>query len=441
VRANVSDDAAWLQDVASDPHLMDDFAALCGFGGRLAGTLSESRAQDWALQRMRDVGGQVSRIDIPYDGWHCKASRLELLGAPGRGPSVLQCRPLLRSASTPAGGIEGEVLDLGEGRSEHFARAGERLRGRVALVRHEYPFSAHHLHRRRKYDMAVQAGASGFLIANPLPGGGLLSGSSGRPVDGFGIPAAYIGDEDCAAIVQAGKESAARVRLQIEGEERLGARAGLTVLDVPGGSGSRVVISAHLDGHDLGSSALDNATGVAVALAAARGLAPHVSAATHGLRVCLFSAEEWALAGSARYLADMDPLERGSLALNINLDTVGGDDHLTALVSDFPRLVDFTAQASRLAGVPVQSYVPLMPNSDQANFAAHGIPALRLVAGFDRPHSRVRHILSAHDQPEVVREEELRDALRVAAALAWKGLTLLPADMAGLRSRTEAKAA
>ena len=273
----------------------------------------------------------------------------------------------------------------------------------------------------------------------PCRAAGLLSGSSGRPVDGFGIPAAYIGDEDCAAIVAAGKEGAARVHLQIAGEERRGARAGVTVLDVPGGSGLRVVISAHLDGHDLGRSALDNATGVVVALAAARALAPRVSAATHGLRVCLFSAEEWALAGSARYLADMDPLERGSLALDINLDTVGGDDHLTALVSDFPGLVDFTAQASRLAGVPVESYLPLMPNSDHANFAAHGIPALRLVAGFDRPGSRVRHILSAHDQPEVVREEELRAALRVASALAWKGLTLPPAELAALRGRTEAK--
>jgi Zn-dependent M28 family amino/carboxypeptidase len=195
------------------------------------------------------------------------------------------------------------------------------------------------------------------------------------------------------------------------------------VLDIAGGSADRIVISAHIDGHDLGQSALDNATGVVVALAAARALAPRIGPTTHGLRVCLFSAEEWALAGSARYLADMAPAERQSLRLNINLDTVAGDDSLTALISGYPALAGFVEQSARLAGTPVGHYLPLMPNSDHANFAAHGIPALRLVAGFDRPESRVNAILSGADLPAVVREEELRRALRVTCAMAWQALT------------------
>ena len=76
------------------------------------------------------------------------------------------------------------------------------------------------------------------------------------------------------------------------------------VLDLPGGRDSRIVISAHMDGHDLGQSALDNATGVAVALAAARLLAKRLGPDTPGLRICFFTAEEWALAGSARRSAD-----------------------------------------------------------------------------------------------------------------------------------------
>jgi aminopeptidase YwaD len=430
------DDESWLRSTALDSQLMNDFHALCNLGGRLAGTFSESLAQEWALAQMRELGGIVNRIEIPYDGWRCETNRLELLGAHGRARVSLRCKALLRSASTLAGGMEGEVLDVGEGRSEDFARAGDQLRGRIAMVRHEYPFSPNHLHRRRKYDMAVKAGAIGFLIANPLPGGGPLSGSSGRPVDGFGIPSAYIGYDDCATIVNAGKETAAWIHLLIEGEERREARAGITTLDFPGQSGQRVVISAHLDGHDLGCSALDNATGVVVALAAARALEPRLAGATHGLQVCLFSAEEWALAGSTRYLADMSPEERSTLAININLDTVGGDDQLTALVSDFPGLVDFTAAASQLADVPCTSYLPLMPNSDHASFASHGIPALRLVAGFDRPHTRVRHILSAEDRPEVVEAVELQQAVRVTTAMAWKALNLPMSDLVALRRRT-----
>lgn len=182
-----------------------------------------------------------------------------------------------------------------------------------------------------------------------------------------------------------------------------------------------------MDGHDLGTSALDNASGVAVALAAARALAPRISLNTHGLRVCLFTAEEWALAGSRRYLADMDDAERQSLKLNINLDTVAGDTHLTALISDFPALTGFVSDAGADAGVPLSTYLPFMSNSDHANFAAHGIPALRLVAGFDRPESAVNNILSPGDTQAVVQESELRTALRATCAMAWRGLTL-PSD-------------
>ena len=413
---------SWIRDAGDDPALRADFLALCGFGGRLAGSPGEAQAMEWAVKRLGAIAPGVKLLQVPYDGWRCLGSALHLLDAKGQPVQALRCRPLLRSASTEATGLVAPVVDLGEGRIEDFEAAGDSVRGKVVLVRHEYPFSPRHLHRRRKYDMAVKAGAAGFLIANPLPGAGVLSGSSGRPVGGFGIPAAYIDNASGEALAAAARQGLAHVRLQIAGEEMEGARAGVAVLDIPGGTGQTIVLSAHLDGHDTGCSALDNATGLSVVLAAARVLAQHVSQATHGLRVCFFSAEEWALAGSARYLADMPQAEREALALNINLDTVGGDHHLTALISGFAHLVPWMEACARLSGVPAATHLPLMPNSDHANFAAHGIPALRLVAGFDRPDSGVRHILSEDDQPGVIQESELRQALRLTCAMGWTAL-------------------
>lgn len=418
----------WLAAAENDPALMADFQTLCAFGGRLAGTPGEAAAMTWAIARMAEIGGSTDRVHMPYDGWRCISASLRLAGG-----GELACKPLLRSASTAAEGLTGEVLDLGPGRTDDFDRAGEAVRGRIVLVRHEYPFTSHHMHRRRKYDLAVARGAIGFLIANPLPGRGLLSGSSGRAVDGPGIPAAYIDDASCQAIVAAGPH--ARVTLRIDGEEVRGSRAGIGVLDLPGGTGQTIVITAHLDGHDLGQSALDNATGVVVALAAARALAPRVSAATHGLRVCLFSAEEWALAGSRQYLASMAPAERETLALDINLDTVAGAKSLTALISDFPALAPFVADAAETSGVPMGTYLPLMPNSDHANFAQHGIPALRLVAGFGQEDSRVNYILSGGDLPEVVEETELRRALKATCAMADLGLQMTLPALAALKRR------
>ena len=415
----------------SDPSLMSDFATLCAFGGRLAGSGQEVASMAWALGRLREAGGVVSHLQVPYAGWRCCRASLALLEAP---TTPLTCKPLLRSISTLDGGLIGEAIDLGQGRIEDFDAAGDQVRGKIALVRHEYPFSSQHMHRRRKYELAVTRGAIGFLIANPWPGGGLMSGSSGRPFGGTGIPAAYIDHASAECITQA--PSPARVLLAIDGEELPSSMADVGVLDIAGGSTDRIVISAHIDGHDLGRSALDNATGVAVALAAARALAPRIGAATRGLRVCLFSAEEWALAGSARYLADMAPAERQSLRLNINLDTVAGDDSLTALISDFPELAGYVEQSARLAGTPVGHYLPLMPNSDHANFAAHGIPALRLLAGFDRPRSRVKAILSGDDLPHLVRAEDMRRALRVTCAMAWQALTASDQSLASLAIRS-----
>jgi len=65
------------------------------------------------------------------------------------------------------------------------------------------------------------------------------------------------------------------------------------------------------------------------------------------------------------------------------------------------------------------SHVPLMANSDHANFAAHGIPALRLIAGFNAPDSKLRLLLTAADTRDKVRPDELDQALRLASTLTW----------------------
>jgi Zn-dependent M28 family amino/carboxypeptidase len=74
-----------------------------------------------------------------------------------------------------------------------------------------------------------------------------------------------------------------------------------------------------------------------------------------------------------------------------------------------------------------------MPNSDHFNFARHGIPALRLVAGFDNPTSRVRHILTRADTRDKVAASELKSAAILSAALLWHALNAADMEIAGLR--------
>lgn len=413
-----------LDAVASDPALWSDFVALCDCGGRRAGTESEERALAFAQQRLGAIGPAIRLQRVDYAGWRLHDASLTLSDG-----TVLACNPLLGSASTPPDGRIAEVCDLGRGTAEAFESRAAEIAGRFVLVRHEYPFSPQHIHRRRKLAWASERGAAGFIIANPQARAGSVSGSSGRAGQA-GIPA--IGtDFESAAKLAAAAEARLTARLRVTGED-YAADTRVLILDFPGAGPDWVVLSAHLDGHDLAESAMDNATGVAAALAVARACGPHVSQCRRGLRVCLFSAEEWALAGSRQYLDTMDPDERNRIRLNVNLDTVAGDVSLTALTSEFAGLEAYVGDAARTAGVRIDTYQPMMANSDHFNFAQHGIPALRLVAGFDRPDSNIRCILTAADTRDKVQPSELASGARAAAALVWRGLTMGDEDIAML---------
>ena len=101
-----------------------------------------------------------------------------------------------------------------------------------------------------------------------------------------------------------------------------------------------------------------------------------------------------ALIGSRIWLEQMDEATRRSMVININLDSVGGAHVLTALTSGFERLDAWVKATAARAGLPIATHLPLMPNSDHANFAAHGIPAVRLIAGFNSPESNLRLVLT-----------------------------------------------
>ena len=418
--------AAIVSAIETDRQIPREFEALCDCGGRLTGTESERRA----LALLRTAGATATGsppIVLPtsYEGWRWRHAALDLLTADG--PVAVEVQPLVRSVGTALDGLQAEVLPLGRGTEADFAANAERLRGRIALVRHEYMFSSQHIHRRRKYAAALAAGASGFLIAGPLPAA-TVAGSCGRGREP-GIPAFGISPESAERLVSA-DHNLARVKLTLLTDEAPASTETL-LFDLPGGGDELIVLSAHLDGHDPAESAMDNASGVVVALAVMRALLPFRREFKRGLRLALFSAEEWGLTGSRNYLAGLTQQARDAIAINVNLDSVGGGASLTALCSDFPALANFVASTSAACGQSIATYLPLMSNSDHANFAAHGIPALRLVAGFDDPTSELRHVLTAADTRDRVDIAQLRRATLVAASLVWAAL--VAADLRCLR--------
>lgn len=398
--------ADFLGRIAADAALVTDFAAICDTGGRLQGTPSAERG--FALMEERlSAFGTVWKEPVPYAGWRCHEARLTDV-ATGR---ALDCTPLLGSAATPVDGLLLDTLDCGRGAPGDFAGAA----GRAVLARHEYPFSAQTIHRRVKLAAAQEAAAAAFLIVQPEASVGPVSGSSGR-AGGEGIPALGISAE-AGALLAEGRH----VRLTLLGSDHE-ATAPTLVLTLPGRGEGYVVLSAHLDGHPLGESAIDNATGLAAALCLARAARPIAAQCERGLMICIFGAEEWALAGSKAWLEGKTIAEKRHMAVNINLDSIAGSPNLTALTSEFSELGPFLTEAAAKAGRGLRTHHPLMRNSDHANFADHGIPAARLIAGFGEPASALRLLLTGADRREVVPMEQLRGATMTAGALVWEAM-------------------
>jgi hypothetical protein len=407
---------SFLGRLAADPGLRADFEALCDFGGRLQGTASAARAFAWTLDRLRQIG-PATEEPVPYAGWRCRRSAVALPDG-----TALPHVALFGSAPTAPDGVTLEVLDLGRGAPEDVAAAGTALRGKAVLLRHEYPFAPWTIHRRFKLAAAASAGAAAAFMVQPEPGIGPVSGgANGLPMPCFGI-----------GIEVAQRIAGRHVHVALEAEAFADTTPTL-VLDLPGGGAGRVVLSAHLDGHPLGESAIDNATGLAAVLALARAVAPALATCRRGLTVCVFGAEEWALSGSKAWLADLAPARRAAMRFNLNLDSIAGHPQLTALTSGFPALGGFVRDAAAAIGAEVAVHRPLMVNSDHANFATHGIPALRLIAGFDAPEGALRHLLTGADTRALVPAGELKSAAITAGAILWAVLTAEDAALEALR--------
>ncbi len=405
--------------------LWREFNRICDYGGRLAGSDSERAARRGLVEMGEAATGVPCQFfDVPYEAWEATNCELQLAGG-----TAVPCHPLVRSGATGPGGLEAEVVDIGRGTPEEFAARGDEIPGRIVLVRHELMFAAGTIHRGRKFQAALDHGAAGFLIAGPLRGE-LVAGSSGRG-ETAAIPALGIAPET-AATLSRGSDGLPRVRLAV-GNTHGPATSQNLIFDMPGREDEWVVLSAHIDGHDLAESAIDNASGLAVALAVARTLSPRVGAMRRGLRLAFFNVEEWTLTGSAHYVDRLTERERDGISINVNLDSVAGGSRLTALTSDFAGLEPFLLDEAGRAGVPLDLHRPLQMNSDHGNFARAGIPAFRLVAGFNDPDAAARFVLTPQDTRDKVPADELVTAERLVRAIVAGALDALPAAAAKWR--------
>jgi Iap family predicted aminopeptidase len=280
--------------------LRQDTEALAAIQPRNAGTPGEAQARQWLAARFAEVGLERVRLEpILYPRWVGEGARLTLLRAPA---IELPCLALSGSAGTPADGVKGQLVDVGGGQAEDYARlGGGQVQGRIHLA------WGGALHRRDICRNARRAGALGVIIAHPDP----------QPVEP-GLEAAHLVEAGTSVVLgrlptlavshpvgQRLREAAKRgtsARLNVTRRYAVG-RGYNVVGELPGETKEYVALIAHHDAWYHGAA--DNAAGVAGMLALAQAWSGHRLRTIRPRRTLRFvstTAEEEGLMGA---LADV----------------------------------------------------------------------------------------------------------------------------------------
>jgi len=404
------------------------------FGSRFAGSQDERRAGDFLLGKMRAYGlSRVHAEPFQYLGWRRgRAATLEAV-SPSRLP--LRCIALPYCPATREGGLELEVVSVGEGTPEDFARLSRAIRGKAVLATSESPaYYPRWVHRAEKYARAVELGARAFLFMNHYEG--LLEPTGALRFNRKAeIPGVGISRETGSRLRRLMESGPVRVRV-VTRDATLRARSRNIVGELRGTERPEemIVVGGHYDGHDISQGAGDNASGVAAVLEAARLLVPHAGVLKRTVRFVCFAAEEIGLIGAEAYVArhaDESPRTR----LMVNLDSIGSSRGKGFDFQGWDEAKGPLAEMAREMRLEIPFSSRPMPYSDHFPFMAAGVPCCLLGDVGGGPKGRGWGHTAADTTDKVSRAD-----LREAAALLARSLIRFANDRRwALRRKTTAE--
>jgi len=292
-----------------------------GFGGRVTGSPSYQRSAEWAAAKFRSYGIQNVRLEpftIPA-GWQ-RGSATAALVSPL--PRPLNIASMGWSPSTPAGGVQGNVVLIGDVSAEKL-KDTDAFRGKIVLLDANKVFAEGWTKALPKLDAAwttfQKAGVPGVLMSdreknNVLNAHDMLWGARMLP-----MPVGELGMEDTRLIQRLLEAGPVTVRFTLENQVSGETQVNNVVAEIRGSErpDEWILIGGHLDSWDFGTGAQDNGTGTVSVLETARVLAALPKAPRRSVRFALWGGEEEGLLGSYAYTQQhKDELARCVVTLN-----------------------------------------------------------------------------------------------------------------------------
>ncbi|MGH7293954.1 MAG: M20/M25/M40 family metallo-hydrolase, partial [Polyangiaceae bacterium] len=424
------DAAATLQrEELSSSHAFSIVRSLCDeVGPRLAGSPGDRAAVAWALRTMPTLGlSNVHAEKVMVTHWERGEARAELLGTPDQSLAVAA---LGGSVGTGPRGVEAEVVEAAS--LEELDRLGAAaVKGKIVfldpIMRRARDGAGYgEVVRNRHFGAreAAKLGAVAMLLRSAGTDHDRLPHTGGKSKDDHEIPAAALSVPDAELLHRVLEERrSARVRLLLGCRSLPEVPSANVVGDVPGREkpGEVVVVGAHLDSWDLGSGAIDDGAGVAIALETGRLLAAMPQKPRRTVRVVLFANEEHGIQGAREY-ARAHAAELGTYVAALEADFGADAVYAVRWMGDPAARERFDELARLLApmGIAAQDS-PGEAGADIGPLLAAGVPVLDLRQDGTR-YFDVHH--TASDTLDKIDPGVLAQAAASFATAAWAAADL-----------------
>ena len=298
--------------LANDRHAWDITEGLTTeVGPRAAGTNAEARARAWSVAKLKAMGFsnvRVETFDMPV--WVRGPESAEI-SAPF--PQKMVIAALGNSASTGPAGVSGQLVAF-DSVDALRAAPDAAVRGKIVFVDHHMMptqdgsgYGQFGAPRRQGPTIASQKGAIAIVVRSigtdhhRNPHTGVMTFADGvKP-----IPAGALTIPDAEQLVRIlGRGQTVTMRLRLESTTIARSQSGNVIAEVPGRDPrlAPILVGGHLDSWDQGTGAIDDASGVAIAAAAAKRIMD-AGRPLRTIRIVWFGAEEVGLFGGNDYLA------------------------------------------------------------------------------------------------------------------------------------------
>jgi hypothetical protein len=277
---------AALRDAAlSDDYAYREVAHLTeNIGPRPEGSAQAEAAVNYVADELRKLGLEVRLEDVQVPRWTRGLETAELVEYPGQVTGTTQkivLTALGGNTPTPANGFSAEVIVVNDF-AELKALGRDKVAGKVVLFNVPYDKKkAAAGFAMEAYGEAVAYRSGGAKAAAGLGAVASLVRSVGNadyriPHTGYsvqaGIPAGAVTAEDADLIAHLSMQGKVRIHLTLTGETGAPVLSHNVVADIKGSEHPEqvIIVSGHLDSWDLGTGAIDDGAGVAVAMETAQ---------------------------------------------------------------------------------------------------------------------------------------------------------------------------